>query len=191
MADFSFVAVPLFVMIGLVLEKSGVTNDIFRAMSMLGDKLRGGLAVQKLAVSVLLASMSGVIGGEIVLLGLIALPEMLKRGYDKKLAVGVVCAGGSLGTMIPPSIVLIVYSLTTDTGVGKLFLAVLLPGLMLASLYVAYVMVTATVWPDKAPPLPSKERDMSRAEKIAVMRGTILPVALGTDLHLYWHHVFH
>ena len=178
MADFSFVAVPLFVMMGLVLEKSGVTNDLFRAMSMLGGKIRGGLAVQTLAVSVLLASMSGIIGGEIVLLGLIALPEMLKRGYDKKLAVGVVCAGGSLGTMIPPSIVLIVYGLTTDTGVGELFLAVLLPGLMLASLYVVYVMVTATIWPDKAPPLPHEERDMPRAEKMAVMRGAILPVAV-------------
>ena len=178
MADFSFVAVPLFVMMGLVLEKSGVTNDLFRAMSILGGKIRGGLAVQTLAVSVLLASMSGIIGGEIVLLGLIALPEMLKRGYDKKLAVGVVCAGGSLGTMIPPSIVLIVYGLTTDTGVGELFLAVLLPGLMLASLYVVYVMVTATIWPEKAPPLPIEELNISRAEKMAVMRGAILPVAV-------------
>lgn len=147
-------------------------------MSILGGKIRGGLAVQTLAVSVLLASMSGIIGGEIVLLGLIALPEMLKRGYDKKLAVGVVCAGGSLGTMIPPSIVLIVYGLTTDTGVGELFLAVLLPGLMLASLYVVYVMVTATIWPEKAPPLPIEELNISRAEKMAVMRGAILPVAV-------------
>ena len=178
MADFSFVAVPLFVMMGLVLEKSGVTNDLFQAMSMLGGKIRGGLAIQTLAVSVLLASMSGIIGGEIVLLGLIALPEMLKRGYDKKLAVGVVCVGGSLGTMIPPSIVLIVYGLTTDTGVGELFLAVLLPGLMLASLYGAYVIVTATIWPDKAPPLSSEERDIPHAEKIAVVRGALLPIAV-------------
>lgn len=178
MADFSFVAVPLFVMMGLVLEKSGVTNDLFRAMSILGGKIRGGLAVQTLAVSVLLASMSGIIGGEIVLLGLIALPEMLKRGYDKKLAVGVVCAGGSLGTMIPPSIVLIVYGLTTDTGVGELFVAVLLPGLMLASLYVAYVVVTATFWPEKAPPLPQSERDLSSSEKRQILKGALLPVAV-------------
>ncbi len=178
MADFAFVAVPMFVMMGLVLEKSGVTNDLFRAMSIFGGRIRGGLAVQTLVVSVLLAAMSGIIGGEIVLLGLIALPEMLKRGYDKKLAVGTICAGGSLGTMIPPSIVLIVYGLTTDTGVGELFLAVLLPGLMLAGLYVGYVMVLASLKPEVAPPPSADEADMTRAEKRQLLRRTVLPIAV-------------
>lgn len=178
MSDFAFVAVPMFVLMGLVLEKSGVTNDLFRAMSVFGRRIRGGLAVQTLAVSVLLAVMSGIIGGEIVLLGLIALPEMLKRGYDKKLAVGTICAGGSLGTMLPPSIVLIVYGLTTDTGVGDLFLAVLLPGLMLAGLYLAYVMILATIRPAVAPPLPLEEQQLSRSKKVELLRRAILPVAV-------------
>lgn len=178
MSDFAFVAVPMFVMMGTLLEKSGVTNDLFRAMYIIGGKLRGGLAIQTLIVSVILASMSGIIGGEIILLGLLALPEMLKRGYDKKLAIGVICAGGSLGTMIPPSIVLIVYGLTTETSIGELFLAVLVPGLMLAGLYMAYVLIVATIDPDRAPSASREEIDLPRAEKIALFKGTILPIGV-------------
>ena len=178
MADYAFVAVPMFVMMGLVLERSGVTTDLFRALSILGHRIRGGLALQTLVVSVLLASMSGIIGGEIVLLGLIALPEMLKRGYDKKLAIGTICAGGSLGTMIPPSIVLIVYGLTTDTGVGDLFLAVLVPGLMLASFYAIYIYILATIKPTVAPFLNPQELNISSTEKNRLIINSLLPIAV-------------
>ena len=113
-------------------------------MKLIGGRLRGGVAVQTIFVSVILAAMSGIIGGEIVLLGLIALPQMLRLGYDRKLAIGVVCAGGSLGTMVPPSIVLIIYGLTANVSIGDLFTAAFVPGFMLASFYVAYVPVSYT-----------------------------------------------
>lgn len=178
MSEFAFVAVPMFVMMGTLLEKSGVTNDLFRAMYVLAGKLRGGLAIQTLVVAVILASMSGIIGGEIILLGLLALPEMLKRGYDRRLAIGTICAGGSLGTMIPPSIVLIVYGLTTETSIGDLFLAVLIPGLMLASFYIVYVYIIATISPEKAPAASLDDLTLSRAEKIRLIKGTALPICV-------------
>jgi tripartite ATP-independent transporter DctM subunit len=176
MSDFAFVAVPMFVLMGTFLEKSGVTGDLFRAMYIIGGKLRGGLAIQTLIVAVIMAAMSGIIGGEIILLGLLALPEMLKRGYDKHLAIGVVCAGGSLGTMIPPSIVLIIYGLTTETSVGDLFLATVIPGLMLASMYMIYVFVIAMISPDKAPAATAADLDIPKEEKRRVLRNSILPV---------------
>ncbi|MGB1012069.1 MAG: TRAP transporter large permease [Thiolinea sp.] len=178
LSSFAFVAVPMFVMMGTVLEKSGVADDLFRAMSVMAGKLRGGLAIQTLVVSVILASMSGIIGGEIILLGLLALPEMLKRNYDRKLAIGTICAGGSLGTMIPPSIVLIMYGLTTETGIGELFLAVLMPGLMLAGLYMAYVFIIATLHPEKAPPASDADLNLSRKEKFNLLKNTLLPIAV-------------
>ena len=176
MSDFAFVAVPMFVLMGAFLEKSGVTGDLFRAMYIIGGKLRGGLAIQTLIVAVIMAAMSGIIGGEIILLGLLALPEMLKRGYDKHLAIGVVCAGGSLGTMIPPSIVLIIYGLTTETSVGDLFLATVIPGLMLAFMYMLYVFVIATIYPEKAPAATAADLDIPKVEKRRVLLNSILPV---------------
>jgi TRAP-type mannitol/chloroaromatic compound transport system permease large subunit len=111
-SEYVFVAVPLFVLMACILEGSGVARDLYRAMHVFAGGLPGGLAVQTTLVAVVMAAMTGIIGGEIVLLGLIALPQMLDRGYDPKLAIGTICAGGSLGTMIPPSVVLILYGLT-------------------------------------------------------------------------------
>ena len=110
--NFVFVSVPMFVLMAAILDRSGIARDLFDAMKLFAGRIRGGVAVQTVFVSVILAAMSGIIGGEIVLLGMIALPQMLRLGYDRNLSIGVVCAGGSLGTMIPPSIVLIIYGLT-------------------------------------------------------------------------------
>lgn len=178
MGEFVLVAVPMFILMASILERCGVARDLFRAMHAWAGGLRGGLAVQTLVVGVLMAAMTGIIGGEIVLLGLIALPQMLARGYDRKLAIGVVCAGGSLGTMIPPSIVLIVYGLTANVSIGDLFLATVTPGLVLAALYIGYVLLVCHLRPSAGPPAPEADRNLPLAEKLVLLKGLVLPLAV-------------
>ncbi len=174
-SEFVLVAVPMFILMASILERSGVAKDLFKAMHLLAGGLRGGLAIQTMAVAVIMAAMTGIIGGEIVLLGLIALPQMLRLGYDRKLAIGVVCAGGSLGTMIPPSIVLIVYGLTANVSIGALFVATLIPGLLLAALYAGYILIRCYINPELGPPAPIEERRIPLAEKLSLAKGLILP----------------
>ncbi|MFZ1388052.1 MAG: TRAP transporter large permease subunit [Thiolinea sp.] len=173
-SSFVFVSVPMFVLMAAILDRSGIARDLFDAIRLMGGRLRGGIAVQTIFVAVILATMSGIIGGEIVLLGLIALPQMLRLGYDRKLSIGVVCAGGALGTMIPPSIVLIVYGLTANVSIGDLFTAAFVPGLMLALLYVGYVLIRAHLNPALAP-IPEAE-PVPRQEKIRLLKGLTLPL---------------
>lgn len=174
--EYALVAVPMFILMASVLERSGVARDLFKAMHVWAGGLRGGLAVQTLVVAVLMAAMTGIIGGEIVLLGLVALPQMLALNYDRKLAIGTICAGGSLGTMIPPSIVLIFYGLFANVAIGDLFIATILPGLMLAGLYLAYILVRCHLQPELGPPAPAHELDMPVLEKLKLLRGVILPI---------------
>ena len=175
---YALIAVPMFVLMASVLERSGIARDLFGAMHVLAGNLRGGLAIQTMAVAVLMAAMTGIIGGEIVLLGLVALPQMLRLNYDRKLAIGTVCAGGGLGTMIPPSIVLIFYGLTAQVSIGDLFYATIIPGLLLAGIYVAYILIRCYINPDLGPPAPAAERDLSFAEKMLMARDILLPVAV-------------
>ncbi|MGR5206215.1 MULTISPECIES: TRAP transporter large permease [Vibrio] len=151
-----FLAVPMFVLMAALLDRSGIARDLFDAMKSVGRKVRGGVAVQTLIVAVILASMSGVIGGETVLLGILALPQMLRLGYDRKLAIGTTCAGGALGTMLPPSIVLIIYGLSASVSIGDLFKASFLPAFILALFYIAYVLIRCKLNPSLAP-LPSAQ----------------------------------
>lgn len=179
-SSFVFVSVPMFVLMAAILDRSGIARDLFDAMKLLGGRLRGGVAIQTIAVAVILAAMSGIIGGEIVLLGLVALPQMLRLGYDKHLAIGVVCAGGALGTMVPPSIVLIIYGLTANVSVGDLFTAAFLPGLMLASFYVAYVLIR-TYFNPKLAPIPEGP-PVATAEKLRLLKGLFLPLCVVTGV---------
>jgi tripartite ATP-independent transporter DctM subunit len=175
---YPLVAVPLFVLMANILERSGVAEDLFDAMSIIAGRLRGGVAVQTTLVAVLMAAMTGIMGGEIVMLGLIALPQMLRLGYDKKLAMGTICAGGSLATLIPPSVIMIIYGLTANVSISDLFLGGFLPGLLLASLYITYIMIGCQIQPHLAP-LPAEGLiQMSGAEKTAKMKGLILPMLL-------------
>jgi tripartite ATP-independent transporter DctM subunit len=173
--QYVFVSVPMFVLMASVLDRSGIARDLFDAMRLVAGRMRGGVGVQTLLVAVVLAAMSGIIGGEIVLLGLLALPQMLRLGYDKRLAIGIVCAGGALGTMIPPSIVLIIFGLSANVSIGELFTASFVPGLMLAGLYAGYVLLTAYISPHKAPALPEQE-PVPLAKKLALLKGLILPL---------------
>lgn len=148
---YTLVAVPLFVLMSCILERSGVAKDLFDAMSIFAGNLRGGVAVQTTVVAVVLAAMTGIMGGEIVMLGLVALPQMIRLGYDRKLAMGVICASGSLATLIPPSIIMIVYGLAAQVAIGDLFLAGALPGLLYAGLYIAYILIICRLKPGLAP----------------------------------------
>ena len=161
---YPLVAVPLFVLMASILEKAGVAEDLFDAMQIFAGKLRGGVAIQTIVVAVILAAMSGVMGGEIVMLGLVALPQMLRLGYDKKLAIGVVCASGALATLIPPSIIMIVYGLSANVAIGDLFMAGAVPGLMLACFYAIYTLVRCTFNHSLAP----------TAEEVAERRGSAI-----------------
>lgn len=172
--NFVFVSVPMFVLMAAILDRSGIARDLFDAMKLFAGRIRGGVAIQTVFVSVILAAMSGIIGGEIVLLGLLALPQMLRLGYDRNLAIGVVCAGGSLGTMIPPSIVLIIYGLTANVSIGELFTAAFLPGFMLAMFYCAYILITAYVRPSAVP--ATDPTPVPREEKIRLLKGLALPL---------------
>ncbi|MEQ8293653.1 MAG: TRAP transporter large permease subunit [Roseovarius sp.] len=173
-SSFVFVSVPMFVLMAAILDRSGIARDLFDAMKLIAGRVRGGVAVQTIFVAVILAAMSGIIGGEIVLLGLVALPQMLRQGYDRRLAIGVVCAGGSLGTMVPPSIVLIIYGLTANVSVGDLFTAAFVPGFMLAAFYVAYVLFRSYTDPTAAPP-PEAEQIAAPARR-ALLKGLVLPL---------------
>lgn len=149
--SYPLVAVPLFVLMASILEKAGIAEDLFDAMSIFAGNLRGGVAVQTVVVAVVMAAMSGIMGGEIVMLGLVALPQMLRLGYDKRLSIGTICASGSLATLIPPSIVMIVYGLSAQVGIGDLFMAGVIPGLLLATFYVIYILVRCYLDPSLAP----------------------------------------
>ncbi len=149
--SYPLVAVPLFVLMASILEKAGIAEDLFDAMSIFAGNLRGGVAVQTVVVAVVMAAMSGIMGGEIVMLGLVALPQMLRLGYDKHLSIGTICASGSLATLIPPSIVMIVYGLSAQVGIGDLFMAGVIPGLLLASFYVIYILIRCYLDPSLAP----------------------------------------
>jgi tripartite ATP-independent transporter DctM subunit len=148
---YPLVAVPFFVLMASILERAGIAQDLFDAMSIFAGGLRGGVALQTTIVAVILAAMSGVMGGEIVMLGLVALPQMLRLGYDRKLTIGLICAAGALATLIPPSIVMIVYGLSANVGIGDLFTAGFIPGLMLATFYVLFVLIRCNLDHSLAP----------------------------------------
>lgn len=172
--EYSLVAIPMFILMAALLDRSGIAKDLFNGMRVLAGRLPGGVAVQTLIVATLMAAMSGVIGGEIVLLGILALPQMLRLGYDRDLSIGVVCAGGSLGTMMPPSIVLIIYGLVASVSIADLFVAAVTPALMLLGCYIAYVLVRCFRNPDLGPPISAEER----AEETigSAIRSLIAPV---------------
>lgn len=182
MNNYALISVPLFVLMGCILERAGVIERLFHALHIWSGRLRGGLAIGTLLASTVMAAMVGVIGAEIVVLGMICLPAMLARQYDKKLAVGVICSGGSLGTLLPPSIVLIVYGLVAQVSIGDLFLSALLPGLLLVSLYIAYVLIRCYMNPALGPLAPREELDMPLVEKIGLARSLVLPILLITSV---------
>ena len=172
------IAVPMFLMMASIMDKSGVAEDLYNAMRVWAGGMPGGVAHMTLLAAVFMAATTGIIGGEIILLGLVALPQMLRIGYDKNLAIGTICAGGSLGSMIPPSVVLIFYGLTAQVAIGDLFIAVIVPGLLLAGLYMVYITIRCLINPEIAPPVPIEQRNMSFAKKLGLIKNLILPLGV-------------
>lgn len=151
LTDYVLISIPLFIFMAALLERSGIAKEMYSSLSVWLNRTRGGIAIVTSVMAVIMAAMSGIIGGEVVLLGLIALPQMLRLGYNQNLAIGVICASGSLGTMIPPSIVLIIYGLITETSIKALFTASFLPGFMLASFIIIYIIIRTQLKPEDAP----------------------------------------
>ena len=178
LTDYVLISVPLFIFMAALLERSGIAKDMYASLNVWLSSVRGGIAIVTSIMAVIMAAMSGIIGGEVVLLGLIALPQMLKLGYNQNLAIGTICASGSLGTMIPPSIVLIIFGLITETSIKALFTAAFLPGFMLASFFIVYIVVRTQLNPEQAPLPEPKPGDPQGAEKWALF-GAFMSIIVG------------
>ena len=154
MTNFTLIAVPLFVFMGIVLEKSGIAEELLETMARLFGRVRGGMGVSIVLVGALLAATTGVVGATVVTMAVIALPVMLRHGYKPELATGTIAASGTLGQIIPPSIILVLLGDVIGVPVGRLFMAAVTPGLMLIALFIIYVLVRAKLRPDEAPAMP-------------------------------------
>ncbi len=179
MDNYTLVAVPFFVFMGVMLEKSGLAEELLETMGILFGSLRGGLAISVVAVGALLAASTGVVGASVVTMGVLALPVMLKYHYSKPLATGVIAASGTLGQIIPPSIVLVILGDQIGVSVGDLFLGSFIPGLMLSGLFILWVVFVALTRPKEAPALPKEARTMSGGQlALKVIKNLIPPLFL-------------
>jgi tripartite ATP-independent transporter DctM subunit len=180
MSNYVLLAVPLFIYMGIMLEKSGLAESLLETMAILFGRVKGGLAISVVIVGALLAASTGIVGATVITMGLISLPTMLKRGYRPELATGVIAASGTLGQIIPPSVVLVLLGSVLNVSVGKLFAAALLPGVLLVFVYIAYVAITAWRKPDTAPAMPPEEIRAFRSDDFwwKVIKAFLLPMLL-------------
>lgn len=177
MGKFTLLAIPLFIFMAMILERSGVADDLYTLMHRWMGPLRGGLAIGTVIICTIFAAMSGISGAATVSMGIIALPAMLKRNYDKKIAMGCISGGGALGILIPPSVPMILYATLTGESIGGLFAGGILPGLLLASLFILYIGIRCYFQPLLGPALPGEER-VSWREKMISLKAVALPVMI-------------
>jgi tripartite ATP-independent transporter DctM subunit len=171
-------AVPLFLFMGYMIERSNILDRLFYSLQVALKSIPGSMAVAALVTCALFATATGIVGAVVTLMGLLAFPAMLKAGYDQKLSSGVICAGGTLGILIPPSIMLIVYGATSAVSVVKLYAAAIIPGFVLAGLYVVYVVARVIVNPKLAPKLPKEETDVPWATVVLLLLQAFFPLAI-------------
>jgi tripartite ATP-independent transporter DctM subunit len=169
MDNYILVAIPLFIFMAQLLDQSGVAESLFDTMRYLFGPIRGGVAIAVVVVSTLFGACTGIIGASVVTMGLLAMPTMLKYGYDKRLASGAICAGGTLGILIPPSIMLVVMADQAALSVGKLFAGAIVPGLILSVLYIFYILIRCWLQPKIGPALSLEERKAVSGKQLAVM----------------------
>jgi len=174
-SNFVLAAVPLFVFMGAMLERSGIAERLFDAVHLWTRRLPGGLAIGTIIMCVIFAASTGVIGATETVVGLLAIPIMLKYAYGKELISGTICAGGSLGTIIPPSVVVVVLGPVADVSVGDLFVGMIFPGLIMAGFYVLYILVRCVLDPAQGPRLPRSPEDPSFARKLEITAKAMLP----------------
>jgi TRAP-type mannitol/chloroaromatic compound transport system permease large subunit len=190
LTDYVLISIPLFIFMASLLERSGIAKDMYSSLNVWLSNVRGGIAIVTSIMAVIMAAMSGIIGGEVVLLGLIALPQMLRLGYNQNLAIGTICASGSLGTMIPPSIVLIIFGLITETSIKALFTAAFVPGFMLATFIIIYIIIRTQLHPDHAPLPEPKPGEPQGAEKWALFGAFLSVLTVGFSTALFIRVVF-
>ena len=174
MSNVTLLAVPLFVFMGVMLERSGLAEELLDTMGILFGRLRGGLAISVVVVGALLGASTGIVGATVVTMGLLAVPTMLRRGYQRELATGTVSASGTLGQIIPPSIVLVLIGDIVGVSVGDLFMGAVLPGMLLVGLFVFYIAVVSWVKPSWAPAIPKAELDAISPGQLAARVGKAL-----------------
>jgi tripartite ATP-independent transporter DctM subunit len=172
------ISVPLFVFMGYIVERANILDRLFRSIQLAAGWLPGSLAIATLATCALFATATGIVGAVVTLMGLLAFPAMLKQGYDVRLSAGVVCAGGCLGILIPPSIMLILYGATAGVSPVQLYAGAFFPGLMLAGMYMVYVIIRALINPALAPPLPPEERNVPLTTIVYELITAFVPLAL-------------
>jgi len=171
-------AVPLFLFMGYMIERSNILDRLFYSLQVALRAIPGSMAVAALVTCALFATATGIVGAVVTLMGLLAFPAMLKAGYDQKLSSGVICAGGTLGILIPPSIMLIVYGATSAVSVVKLYAAAIVPGFLLAGLYVVYVITRVTITPSLAPKLPKEEANIPWPKVVVLLLQAFFPLAV-------------
>lgn len=173
----ALLGIPLYILMAALLSRSGIIEKLYRAMELWFGQLRGGLAIGTVVICVIMAAMTGVVGAAVTAMGLLALPEMLRRRYSPELATGTICAAGTLGILIPPSVLIIVYAITAQVSIGKMLMAGIVPGLILASLYIGYIIVISWLKPEMAP-LSEDSADVPMREKLAALGSLILPTLI-------------
>ncbi|MGQ9366129.1 TRAP transporter large permease [Azospirillum sp. ST 5-10] len=172
----ALLGIPLYILMASILQRSGVIEELYQAMELWFGRVRGGLAIGTVVICVVMAAMTGVVGAAVTAMGVLALPEMLRRGYDPRLATGTICASGTLGILIPPSVLTIVYAVTAQISIGKMLIAGIVPGVLLAVLYIAYIVAVSYLRPGMVPP-GSAER-VPLAVKLRSLRALVLPALL-------------
>jgi tripartite ATP-independent transporter DctM subunit len=178
-AGYQWMAIPLFVFMGVMLEKSRLADDLLDVMGLVAGGVRGGMGVGIILFGVLMGATTGIVGATVITLGLLTLPTLIRRGYDKGIACGAICASGTLGQIIPPSLILILLSDIMQLSVGTLFAAAVMPGLMLAGLYIIYLLVRGWMNPNLMPPIPLEERlQVSRQELFKRFWKVVVPPIL-------------
>ncbi|MBI2217926.1 MAG: TRAP transporter large permease subunit [Candidatus Rokubacteria bacterium] len=175
MQNFTLVAVPLFVFMGVALEKSGLAEELLDTMALVLGWLRGGIAISVVLVGAILAASTGIVGASVITMGLVSLPTMIRRRYHKQLITGTICASGTLGQIIPPSIILILLGDIMGVSVGDLYIGAFVPGLVLVGLYLVYLVVIANLKPELAPPIPREELAEFRADAVRRVAIALLP----------------
>lgn len=173
--NYVLAAVPIFIFMGTVLERSGIAGKLFDAISLWTGRLKGGLAIATVLMCTIIAACTGIIGASEVMVGVMAIPVMLKRNYQHGLICGTICAGGSLGTLIPPSVVTVVYGPAAGLSVGRLLIASIFPGLLLSLLYIIYIATRSFLNPSIAPPIPRDETRIPLREKLWITMTALVP----------------
>jgi len=177
--NYTLLAIPLFVFMGVMLEKSRMAEDLMDVVGRLAGNLRGGLGLGIVLVGVLMGATTGIVGATVITLGLLTLPNLLRRGYDPGFACGVICASGTLGQIIPPSLILILLADILNLSVGTLFAAAMVPGLMLAAIYCAYILLLGLLRPASVPAVPAEERALISTAELAVKLAKVVAPPLG------------